>query len=292
MTWEEIIIQIRKDPSYKNLVEKAYFEEDLQLNVERFRKSEEFFETMIELKRFFNAISGKKLLDLGAGNGIASLSFALNGIDVFAAEPDKSETIGNGAIRLLEEKYKTGRVNVVDAFGEKLPFENNFFDIVYIRQAMHHAHKLDEFVKECARVLRTGGLLITVRDHIVYNEPDKKWFLESHPLHKFYGGENAFTFDEYSSAIKNAGLKIIKYYQHYESVINYFPEPKSAVETKLKQREDLIKTSLSKKVTPVLANLSFLKKMYSKRIENKLGKVLDETKIPGRNISFFALKQN
>ena len=33
MTWEETIISIRKEEGFKDLVEKAYFDEDLELNV-------------------------------------------------------------------------------------------------------------------------------------------------------------------------------------------------------------------------------------------------------------------
>ena len=66
ITWEEIIIKIRKEPAYRELVELAYFEEDLALNVERFRSSEEFEETLKMLRTYTKDISDQKLLDLGA----------------------------------------------------------------------------------------------------------------------------------------------------------------------------------------------------------------------------------
>jgi len=290
MTWEEIIVQIRKDPSYQFLVEKAYFEEELPLNVERFRKSEEFRETLREIRSLFAKTDGIKLLDLGAGNGVATLAFALEGFEVTAVEPDNSETIGSGAIAKLEEHYKTGRVKVIESFGENLPLDDHSFGIVYVRQAMHHASELNSFIRQAVRVLKKNGLLFTVRDHVIYDNNDKQWFLESHPLHRFYGGENAFTFEEYRNAIVGAGMKIIRFYRHYESVINYFPETTEEVGQKRKEREKMIDDGLGKKLPSFLVRNKWIRKRYAERLDGKLGPVLDERKIPGRLISFISVK--
>ena len=62
-------------------------------------------------------------------------------------------------------------------------------------------------------------------------------FLQTHPLHKYYGGENAFKQSEYVSAIKGSGLQLQKILKHYESVINYFPEKEEDVINLPVQRE-------------------------------------------------------
>ncbi len=290
MTWEEIIIKIRKEPEYKALVELAYFEEDLRLNVDRFKDSEEFRETCRLIKEFTDLNSATSILDVGAGNGIASVAFALMGCKVSAVEPDPSKTIGNGAISILKEQYNLPNLHVDGSYGEKLPFNDNHFDIVYIRQAMHHAHHLNNFISECARVLKPKGLLLTVRDHVVLDQKDKEWFLEAHLLHKYYGGENAFTYQEYSSAFKSAGLKIKKVLRHYDSVINYFPEQRSFIEEKKNERTDLINKNLKKKLPFFIAENNWVRQKYRERLERSLGKELDENLIPGRMISFFAVK--
>src|SRR6218665_2767101 len=197
MNWEETIRYIRTQPEYKQLVEWAYFEEDLALNVERFRQSEEYKETKKLIGRYVELTPGKKLLDIGSGNGITSVAFALDGISVDSVEPDPSKTIGAGAIRELKDHYSLEALNVYEGFAEELKFPAATYDIVYSRQCMHHAYDLGRFINECTRVLKPGGLLITIRDHVIYDEADKKWFLEHHPLQKFYGGENAFTAAEY-----------------------------------------------------------------------------------------------
>jgi len=259
MTWEEVIIEIRKKPEYKDLVEKAYFEENLQINVERFKRSEEFAETLALIHKFANG-NPLKLLDVGAGNGISSISFAQKGFEVKAVEPDKSETIGNGAILKLKDQLKLDNISVVEAYGEELPFPDNCFDVVYVRQAMHHAHNLDKFIRECSRLLKKGGLLFTVRDHVIFNAKDKKWFLKSHPLHKFYGGENAFTEKEYVEAMEKSGLEIKKIFRHFDSVINYFPLSKSDKEALPQKRKLELQIKFKKQLGP-FANFPLIKQL-------------------------------
>ena len=290
MTWEEIIIQIRSKPEYRELVELSYFEDDLVLNVERFRNSEEFIETLKILKD--NCPAGKilKLADIGAGNGVASIAFALEGFEVCSIEPDPSMTVGAGAIRKLKSKLHIDNLQVVEAWGESLPLNSCAFDVVYIRQAMHHAADLIKFVKEAARLILDQGVLLTVRDHVIYNEEDKQWFLRSHPLHQFYGGENAYTKEQYVEALTEAGLKIHRCYQHFDSVINYFPERKAVIEKKKLERKNFIEENFIKTIPYPFNRSKRLLKLYSKRAENKLGPVFDERKIPGRMISFISKK--
>lgn len=290
MNWDETICFIRTQPEYKELVEKAYFEEELSLNVERFKTSEEFAETQLLISRHTKLDSKTKLLDIGSGNGISAVAFALKDINVDSIEPDPSDTIGAGAIRKLKEHYNLTNLNIHQAYAEEIKFEDNFFDIVYARQCMHHAYNLELFLKECARVLKDGGVLITVRDHVVYNEIDKEWFLENHPLQKFYGGENAFSEEEYKSAIINSGLKVKKVLKHFDSVINYFPLSKKEKEAKENTNKVFVESIIKNKLG-VLSKLKIVNKMATVYVKNKLGEVFDERKVPGRMYTFIAVKE-
>jgi len=230
MNWEQTILEIRANAAYEDLVKEAYLGPDLEENVLRFSKSAEFKETIKELASILGDVKGKTMLDIGAGNGISTIAFALHGIEVTALEPDPSNTIGAGAIRLSAEKHNVGqKVKVVEAWGESLPFPDNHFDIVYGRQVMHHAHELTTFVSQGARVLKNGGVFMTTRDHVIKDDNDKEAFLERHPLHKFYGGENAFTLTEYSKAITDAGLFIRRSLDAADSAINYDPWGKEKI---------------------------------------------------------------
>lgn len=288
MNWEETIIKIRKDPDFKDLVRDAYFDEDLIVNVERFRKSPEFFETLRLLREYKR--DARKILDIGSGNGIAAVSFALEGYEVLAIEPDPSVTIGAGAIRILKEYYQLRNLEVKELFAEELFKENAAFDIVYVRQALHHAHNLNLFVKSASGLLKPGGIFVAVREHVIYNEKDKQWFLASHPLQKYYGGENAFTLSEYNYAFNAAGLKLLKSLSHYENVINYSPLNENDI-SQIKIKEiDQYKKYLANRY-PVIGETTLLWIIYKwiKKISEK--KIPDEKRLAGRLFSFICKKR-
>src|SRR5260221_1737658 len=260
MTWEETIEYIRTNPEYKELVEKAYFEQNLSLNVERFRHGEEFIETVAIIKR--RCLEANTIADIGSGNGIASIAFALEGYKVFSIEPDPSIVIGAGAIRKLTDEYHlNGKVIVSTCFGEETGLQDRQVDVVYIRQAMHHANDLKQMMRECYRILRPGGLLLTIRDHVIFDEADKKWFLESHPLHKFYGGENAYTAGEYRHAMINAGFTIETMLKYYDSVVNYFPMTKGDVANMLENKNKLLLEKLAKRIGMV-GRIKLIRNLY------------------------------
>jgi ubiquinone/menaquinone biosynthesis C-methylase UbiE len=222
MTWHETIQFIQNTPEYAEIVANTYILPDLRTNVERFRQSAEFNETL-SLLRTYCPQSAPRLLDIGAGNGIASIAFALEGFQVTALEPDPSPMVGSGAIKELCTIYGIDSLTIIKAFGERLPLDNQSFDIVYGRQVMHHAHDLPTFIAEGARVLVPQGIMVTTRDHVIKNEQDKLVFLKKHPLHQFYGGENAFTLSDYRSAFQQASLSILQELSPSQSVINYDP---------------------------------------------------------------------
>lgn len=288
MTWEETIEMIRGQEEYKDLVVKAYFDKNLSLNVQRFAKSEEFTETLKIINQYQpNATS---ILDIGSGNGISAINFALKGYKVTVVEPDKSTTVGSGAIRILKDEYKLNNITIYDSYAEDIHFDEATFDVVYIRQAMHHANDLKKFIKEAVRVLKPNGLLLTVRDHVIYNPNDKQWFLEEHPLHKFYGGENAYTAQEYKQAIVKAGATIKKELKYYDSVINYFPLTKKEKKGLEIRNINNYKTQLKKKIG-FLVNLPFVFYLYKLIKGIDASKILDETKIPGRMYTYIAIKK-
>ena len=287
MTWEETIKFIRTQPEFKDLVEKAYFEVNLPLNVERFMQSEEFMETLQLLKKY--QPDARTILDIGSGNGISAVALALKGYNVLTIEPDSSETIGAGAIRKLKAHYNLLNLEVLEVFAEELVLANENFDIVYARQCMHHAYDLEKFVAEASRVIKKNGLFITIRDHIIFDECDKEWFLENHPLQKFYGGENAFTPDEYKIAMIKAGLKIEKEIKYFDSIINYFPTSKEEISNMFQFAKNKAILHLNNKIG-VLSKISFLQEMYFKKIGLSKESVYDEKKISGRMYSYLCIK--
>src|SRR5712692_3126997 len=161
LSWEEAVRCYRDQPGNEAEVRDNYFDLPVLQAAERYAKSEEFAEVL----RLLGAGENRRILEPGAGNGIASFALAKSGWVVTALEPDESAEVGAGAIREIVEQ--TGLpINVVQEFGEQLPFEDESFDAIHARQVLHHASDLDAMVREFARVLRRGGLLLSTREHV------------------------------------------------------------------------------------------------------------------------------
>ena len=276
LTWEESVQSLRNQPEQKELVQYCYYDDPLESAAERFAQSEEWFAVTQLLKQ---KIPGQ-VLDIGAGRGISSYAFAKAGCSVTALEPDSSNLVGAGSISNLFNKNTGLPIQIVQEWGETLPFANNTFDIVYGRAVLHHAKDLKQLCKEAARVLKPGGYFIATREHILSRKEDLQNFLDSHPLHHLYGGENAYLLEEYTDAIRSSGLQIIRSFNPLESVINYFPLSKS-------QYQSQVKNSLARRFGETLASklamFEQVQALYSWYMSRKLD-------TPGRLYSFLAVK--
>ena len=216
-TWEEAVQWLCQQPDKKALIQACYYDDPLIEAAKRFADSEEWLAVQAFLPN-----SPNQALDLGAGRGISSYALARNGWEVTALEPDSSSLVGAGAIRTLAMESGLP-IRVMEEYAETLPFGDASFDLVYGRQVLHHARDLALLCREVGRVLKPGGRFIATREHVISKQEDLDIFLANHPLHKFYGGENAYLFSEYVSGISNSGLRIQKALGPFDSIINYFP---------------------------------------------------------------------
>ena len=223
MTWEEAVAWLREQPDSQELVRACYFDDPLPEAAERFSTGAEWQAMSALLPR-----SPGLGLDLASGRGIAAFALWKNGWDVVAVEGDPSALVGANAIRELSAQ--TGRWPVVRAWGEALPFADDTFDLVLARQALHHARDLDKYCQECARVLKPGGTFVATREHVIDRPGDHAAFLESHPLHRLYGGENAFAFEQYVHAMERAGLAVTDVLGPLDSPVNWAPAQAGQIE--------------------------------------------------------------
>jgi ubiquinone/menaquinone biosynthesis C-methylase UbiE len=226
MNWEEAVAFVRSDPSQQKLVIDYFFDDPLPAACERYRVSTEW----AAVRKMLPAKRGS-VLEVGAGRGIAAYALAMDGWEVTALEPDPSPIVGAAAIESLNGTTPA-RIRVVQTWGEKLPFDAATFDVVFCRQALHHAHDLRLLCCEMARVLKGHGKMVAIREHVLSSRQDLPTFLNNHPMHRYYEGENAYLLEEYLDAMKQAGLRIKKVFNPLSSDVNLYP----LTQAELKQR--------------------------------------------------------
>jgi SAM-dependent methyltransferase len=230
ISWEDAVRTLINDREKQALVEACYFDSPLASAAERYHQSDEW-----QAMRDLIGSPRGTAVDIGAGNGIVSFALARDGWKTIAVEPDPSDLVGAGAIRRLAAEQGVS-ISVIDGFGEGLPLADNSVDLAIARQVLHHARDLSKFAREIARVLAPGGLFVSTRDHVISGPGQLQSFLDNHPLHSLYGGENAFTVGQYRTAITRAGLTIKQEIGPLASMINIAPHTQSTLKAELANR--------------------------------------------------------
>lgn len=216
MSWEQAVSTYRSTASKRDL-EANYMDLPQAGACLRFAQSREFRAT----QRLF-ARNGGKLLDVGAGSGVFSVAFAQAKWSVTALEPDGSEVTGVGAIQALADQVGVP-ITAVQGAMESIPLPDASVDVVFGRQVLHHVGDLALGMREVARVLNVGGCAVFTREHVATNAGQLAKFLDAHPLHHLYGGENALRVEEYLHPAEEAGLTLRRVLLPLDSVINRYP---------------------------------------------------------------------
>ena len=218
LSWEEAVLWLKQQPDQTELVRACFYDDPLLKAAERYAESDEWR----AVRALLPTPSGTTL-DVGAGRGISAFALARDGWDTVALEPNGSMAVGAAAIRSLFSDAGL-HIEVVEEWGEQLPCVDNRFDVVHCRQVLHHAQDLPQLCRELGRVLKPGGTFIATREHVISRHEDLDVFLAGHPLHKLYGGENAYLLEEYLAAIRGGGIVLTAVLNPYQSNINLYPE--------------------------------------------------------------------
>ena len=104
------------------------------------------------LFKLFNLKAGMKMLEPGCGRGEFLSHFQRLGLDV-------------RGIDISEEARSFGHdfdIFLCDIENDPIPFENNTFDVIFSKSFIEHLHYPERYLKEAYRVLKPGGLLVTL----------------------------------------------------------------------------------------------------------------------------------
>jgi ubiquinone/menaquinone biosynthesis C-methylase UbiE len=132
---------------------KDWFEE-----VEEYRYSvEPFIHSIAQFTRH----RGKKVLEIGVGAGSDHLNWAKAGADLFGVDlTERGVETTRKRLKLYDLKSNLQRIDA-----ENLPFEDNYFDIIYSWGVIHHSEDPDQIIKEIYRVLKPGGKFLGMIYH-------------------------------------------------------------------------------------------------------------------------------
>jgi len=101
----------------------------------------------------FAEAAGKRVLEIGCGNGTDGVMFALNGADYTGVD------LTAEAVEATRRHFAVEGLRAVfrQENSERLSFANNSFDIVYSFGVLHHTPIPEQAVAEVYRVLKPGG---------------------------------------------------------------------------------------------------------------------------------------
>jgi SAM-dependent methyltransferase len=139
-----------------------------------------------------------RVLDVGAGTGIATRALAGRGADVVAVDP------GPGVLSVLRSR-STSRVHPVLGDGNALPLRDGHFDLVTYAQSFHWTRP-ECSLPEAARVLHDRGVLALWWNFL---DTDEQWYDEWSDLAGLLSGgayERAQADVEYAAPARASGL--------------------------------------------------------------------------------------
>ncbi len=125
-------------------------------------------------------VQGKEILDAGSGEGYGTAILAEHAADVIGVDVDDRFVMHAGTA------YPNARFSRGDVLA--LPYPDASFDAIVSFQVIEHVPGPRDFVMECARLLRPGGLLLL-------STPNRLTFSHAHE-----GVRNAFHTYEFAPA--------------------------------------------------------------------------------------------
>ena len=147
------------------------------------------------LYRMSSIQDGMNILEIGCGNGalwMENMECIPSHVHITLSD------ISEGMLRDAKNSINDERFSFSCFNAEKIPFDDESFDVVYANHMLFYCENIDQVVKECRRVLKKGGKLICStysRLHMkeiteLVQEFDQEIMLSSDVLYERFGLDN------------------------------------------------------------------------------------------------------
>lgn len=144
-------------------------------------------------------------LDVATGGGHTALKFSAHVKHVTAS--DLTARMLEKAKAFITEEKGVTNVDFKQADAENLPFDDAQFDLVTCRIAPHHFPNVQQFVNECARVLKSGGMLL-IQDHVLPEDDDSARYIDTFETVRDPSHNRAFNETEWKAMFESAGVTV------------------------------------------------------------------------------------
>ncbi len=158
-----------------------------------------------------------KMLDVGCSSGIFSKQFIKAGWEVYGIDIAKNK---------VEMAKKNGLIARTSDLTKKLPYKEEFFDLVFAGEVIEHLVDTDAFLKEMSRILKTGGKLILTTPNLASFENRIRLLFGVYPAWVDYrlggaGHVRAYTYGILKKQLKETGFKAE---EHKGNFVPFIPE--------------------------------------------------------------------
>ena len=193
--------------NYKESIEKTKqgFEESFRLGL-YYNKQTQDTKHLEMILKCVQVESGMRILDLGTGSGYLAFPFA--------EKYKQVEVVGLDIVeKTLEENQRKAKLKGIDNLyfvnyeGMDFPFEDNSFDIVITRYALHYFPAIDDTFREISRVLKKNGIFFL--SDPTPNEDDTEHFVDEYMQMKKDGHIKFYTKAEWKEIGKSVELMYV-----------------------------------------------------------------------------------
>lgn len=162
---------------------------------------------------------GMKILDLGCGNGYLTFPIAkLNEKSCVIGLDIVTDTLKQNSLKAQEMGIHN--LEFISYDGIKFPFQDNFFDLVVTRYALHHFPKIEKSISEISRVLKCNGRFFVSDPRP--NDCDTTRFVDDYMQLKKDGHIKFYTKDEWIQICRGCNMHLVS---SFDSEIR-FPKKK------------------------------------------------------------------
>ncbi|MCL4430960.1 MAG: class I SAM-dependent methyltransferase [Epsilonproteobacteria bacterium] len=172
-----------------------------------------------------------EVCDIGCGNGLYGISIKNHYNCNYTGVDGSSYALEQAKNRGIDKLYSIG-----DFCTDKMPFPDNFFDLVICKDVLEHLIKPEFLVSEIQRITKPSGYaLIHVPNHFPINARLKFVFTADIDPFKFFPDSNRWNFPHIRFFNKNSILNLFSLYHFtpyknlsyhfviFSRIMKYFP---------------------------------------------------------------------